>query len=141
MKVIENELIVFCDVDETLIKWDKPTIKAPDKLALPYAGETVYVTPHHYHVQLVKMYKERGYFVVVWSANGFQHAKNAVTSLQLEKYVDLAMSKPTKHMDDNPNAASILGPRVFEEDITKPQVATIVVPYGMQSIDGFIWEK
>lgn len=134
MMVINNELNVFIDVDQTLLLWDKPTINAEGKLAVKFAEDVVYLTPHNYHVQLVKMYKQRGYVTFVWSANGVAHAKQAVEVLGLEASVDFVLCKPTKHMDDNPNPASILGPRVFEEDLTKGQDTISFEYFGDRSI-------
>ncbi len=120
MKVIEHELSVFVDCDDTLVMWNNPTVAGPDKLDVRFAGKTVYLTPHQYHIDLVKMYKERGYYVTVWSANGWRHAKQVCEVLNLQDYVDVVQVKPTKYMDDNPNPGSILGPRVYEDDLTKP---------------------
>lgn len=120
MKVIKNELMVACDVDDTILMWDNPTVNGPGKLAVSFAGGVVYLTPHHYHVDLLRMYKERGYHVTVWSANGWRHAERACKVLGIEDVVDVVQCKLMKHMDDNPNAESVIGPRVFCQDLTKP---------------------
>lgn len=130
MKVIKSELSVFVDCDDTLAGWDSPTVDSYGKLSIEFAGKTVFLTPHQYHVDLVKMYKQRGYYVTVWSANGWEHAERIVLGLGLEEFVDVVQCKPTKHMDDNPDAGSILGPRVFCSDFTKlPEPKKIFVPY------------
>ena len=133
MQVVKYELSVFVDCDDTLLLWDNPTVAGVGKLPIQFAGKTVFLTPHQYHVDLVKMYKQRGYHVTVWSANGWAHAEQTCRALHLEEFVDSVQCKPTKYMDDNPNAASVLGPRVFEEDITKPVVSNrefIEMPVG-----------
>lgn len=124
MKVIKSENSVFCDVDDTILCWINPTVDEPGKLAVPFAGKTVFLTPHQYHIDLLKMYKKRGYYVTVWSANGWEHAENACNILKLTDIVDVACGKPSKYMDDNPDAANILGPRVFCEDLTKSRVSS-----------------
>lgn len=124
MKVIKYENSVFCDVDDTILCWINPTVNEPGKVAVPFAGKTVFLTPHQYHVDLLKMYKKRGYYVTVWSANGWEHAETACKVLELTDIVDVACGKPSKHMDDNVDAANILGPRVFCDDLTKPQIKT-----------------
>lgn len=129
MKVIKYENTVYCDVDFTLLSWIDPTVNGPGKVAVPFADKTVFLTPHHYHIDLLKMYKKRGYFITVWSANGWEHSETACKVLELTDIVDVAMGKPSKYLDDNPNPANILGPRVFEEDLTKP--VTIFVPRGV----------
>lgn len=124
MNIIKYENVVHCDVDDTILKWSDVTVPGPEKLSIEFAGKTVYLTPHTYHVDLLKMYRERGYYIVVWSANGYGHAARAVQALGLEYLVSgdhgHIQGKPAKHMDDSPDAAAILGPRVFVEDFTKP---------------------
>jgi hypothetical protein len=120
MQVIKNELSVFVDCDDTLVMWDNPTVDGVGKLGISFAGKTVFLTPHQYHIDLVKMYKQRGYHVTIWSANGWAHAEKVCKATKLEEFTDIVMCKPTKYMDDNPDAASILGPRVYCKDFTKP---------------------
>lgn len=123
MKVIKNENVVPCDIDDTILMWDNPTVNGPGKLPIQFAGRTVYLTPHNYHVDLLKTYKERGYYIVFWSANGWAHAQRAVKALGLQDLADgesgHIQSKPCKYMDDNPD--NILGPRVYCADLTKPE--------------------
>lgn len=108
MNVIENELIVFIDVDGTLIRpSDTGSIK------LPYGSTIKSYEPIMAHVDLVKEYHNRGYWVTVWSAGGFQWAWKVVNALKLERYVNQVMSKPSKFVDDKDNLADILGTRVF----------------------------
>lgn len=136
MKVIENELVVATDIDDTLACWDNPTVDGPGKISVSFAGKTVFLTPHVYHIDLIKMYKERGYFVIAWSANGNQHCKRIIEALGLKDHVDICMSKLAKHLDDNADAASILGPRVFCDDLTKPKSSSNSITF--QYYDGLI---
>ncbi len=131
MQVINNELNAFVDCDNTLLMWDNPTVPGKGKLEIEYAGEKVYLTPHTYHVQIVRTYLERGYTVFIWSANGTKHAERVAKALKLEHPNRLyVMTKPMKHLDDNPNPASILGPRVYEPDLTKPVEVSLPVVFG-----------
>jgi hydroxymethylpyrimidine pyrophosphatase-like HAD family hydrolase len=120
MNVIENENTIGIDIDNTLLLWDNPTVDGLGKVAFPYAGQTIYLTPHNYHIAVVKSHIERGYYVILWSGNGYEHARRAARVLGLDKYDIQVMSKLCKHMDDNPIASSIVGPRIFEEDLLKP---------------------
>jgi hypothetical protein len=144
VKVIKNENVVHVDIDDTLLLWDHPTIAGPDKLDIEFAGRTVFLTPHNYHVDLLKTYKERGYYIVFWSANGWAHAQRAVVALNLEELADgeygHIQTKPCKYMDDNDDPASILGPRVFCKDLTKPapKGSSITMPAGAT---GGGWDK
>jgi hypothetical protein len=138
MQVINTESNVMCDVDDTILMWDNPTINGIGKVPVEFAGETVYLTPHKYHVQLLKMYKQRGYSVFVWSANGVEHATRAVAALGIEEFVDFVMTKPAKHMDDSENPGAILGPRVYINDITKPQYVYLPYESGVGGVAGGI---
>jgi hypothetical protein len=133
MTIINNELNAFVDIDNTLLMWDNPTVPGVGKLELQYADTTVHLTPHTYHVSIVKSYLERGYTVILWSSNGVTHATRAAKALGLDECVNnqnlYAMAKPQKHLDDNPDPNSILGPRVYEQDLTKP-ASPLAVPYG-----------
>lgn len=136
MQVIPNENTVFIDCDDTIVLWTDPHTPGKNKVEVRFTDDvTVYLTPHFYHIELVKRYKERGYAVTVWSANGVSHAVNVVRALGLESHVDFVMTKPAKHMDDSPDAAAILGPRIFTKDFlakdnTLGYEAQILVPYN-----------
>lgn len=123
MNVIENDMVVFCDCDDTLVSWLEPTIPGPEKVSLDFAGKTVYLTPHQYHIDLLRTYNERGFYIIVWSANGNAHSRRVVEALGIEDLVSgkngHIQSKGVKWLDDNPDAASHLGMRVFCPDITK----------------------
>lgn len=118
MQVIENDNLVMFDVDDTLIKWSD-LYGQPHGKAIPIVdpndNSTNYLTPHLKHISLVRKYKGRGMFVVVWSAAGFKWAEAVVKALNLEDCVSLICSKPTKFVDDLP-AQEILGTRVFLSD-------------------------
>lgn len=98
MKIVTNEFMVFFDVDETLVmhSLDNKDVHVVD----PYDQTDLYLTEHKKHVKLLKDHKARGYYVVVWSANGWRWAKEIVTQLALESYVDEIMTKPIKVVDD-----------------------------------------
>ena len=141
MILAEQDQTVATDIDDTLVLWDNPTVDGPGKVAIDFAGKKVYLTPHTYHIDLIKMYKERGYFVIAWSANGKQHVDRVITALGLRDYVHLGMTKLSKHVDDCKDPGAIIGPRVFCEDLTKPvestkyfveypPVGTILIPMG-----------
>lgn len=118
MLVIDNELVVFFDVDDTLVKWSSLYWEPDDnKLQFidPNDNSTVYLEPHKKHIELLKKYKGRGYIVIVWSAGGYQWAESVVKKLDLLSYVNIVMSKPIKYVDDL-QAHEILGTRVFLED-------------------------
>lgn len=116
MIVISGNNIVFCDVDDTLVKW-APTqeeletrgidITCPKSMVLNDDNEVVdsgswtqMLVPHRVHIEQLKRHKLRGHTVVVWSAGGFDWAEAVVRALKLEDIVDLVISKPTWIYDD-----------------------------------------
>ena len=115
-KMIDNEMVVFFDVDDTLLMWENHNhwIDKPGKkeIVCPYSNATSFLIPHKDHIDLLIKYKARGYVVIVWSAGGCRWAQAAVDVLHLNDYVDFTMSKPLKYVDDLP-AKEILGERVY----------------------------
>lgn len=108
MNVVKNELVVGVDIDGTLIRpCETGSIK------MPYGSKICSFEPIVEHVDLVKSWKNRGYFVIVWSHGGWEHAQHAVRALKLERFVDLIITKPSKHLDDKEDVGSIVGQRVF----------------------------
>lgn len=119
--VLNNETVVLVDVDETLICWSK-TFKKPGKnkklFIDPYTKDKLYLTPHGPHIRLLKQYKARGFAIVVASMAGVLWSQTIVDGLNLNKYVDIVMSKPIKHMDDKEDIKDIVGTRVYLKNDT-----------------------
>lgn len=112
--IILSELVVMFDVDNTLIMEHAkdPDLTYTDVLT----GKENHCKIHKVHVEQVIKHKARGYFVIVWSGNGYKHAEQIVKALGLTDHVDMIMSKPIKHWDDLENANDILKARVYLED-------------------------
>lgn len=108
MNVIENEKIVAIDVDGTLINPDEA-----GSLKIPYGSVIKSFSPIMAHVELLKHYHGRGFYVIVWSHGGVKHALYTIKALKLERFVNLVLTKPMKHMDDKTDVESIVGSRVF----------------------------
>lgn len=121
MQIIENDLSVFCDVDETLLLysgieyWTSPSNGYSGRIEIlhPMNGDRYYLVPHTEHINLLKSYKSQGRKITVWSAQGYKWALAAVQALKLEDTVDFVMSKPDKFIDDKRNTEDILGSRVY----------------------------
>lgn len=127
MKVVENENVVLCDVDDTLIEdYTPPTffvqagtvpltefVPNEEYLQLDYYGKPVAKKAIQVHVDFVKSLKARGYFIVVHSGNGYQWAAQVVKAVGLEDHVDMVMTKAIKHIDDNPDPQHIIGTRIY----------------------------
>jgi len=102
MTVNENEDIVCCDVDLTLVSPVQEINMYDILITNPYSGTTKYYKVHHQHIELIKQYKGRGCFVRVWSHGGAKWAETVVKTLGLESYVDSVETKPLKLIDDMP---------------------------------------
>ena len=97
VQVIDNDLVVAFDVDETLVMWEG-------------TGYRVNYT----HVTSLKHHFLRGHFVIIWSAGGVKWAQRVVKELELEPFVNLVMSKKRWYYDDMP--ADKWMTRVYKEE-------------------------
>lgn len=109
MQVIENEHIVAFDVDETLFMHDDTRATS---IKNPYSNSNVYGIVNKKHVDLMRQYKARGLYVIVWSKAGVKWAEAVIKYCELETQVDLIMTKFDRYVDDLP-ASEILGERVY----------------------------
>ena len=109
MKVIENEMIIFCDVDDTLILHDieKHTYAKTIVVTDPYCGSERVLAVHEPHVQLLTERAARGAYIIVMSHGGYRWAEAVVKALKLEKVVSEVMSKPIAVIDDLPIAHAL----------------------------------
>lgn len=110
MSDIDKEVIVTTDVDGTLVKRNP---NGNMSITNPYDGITYKYDVHWEHVELLKQYHGRGFFNIVWSANGRKHAISVVEALGLDEFVHLRMTKPMKHLDDRRSPEYIVGSHVF----------------------------
>lgn len=116
-KLLEEANITACDVDNTLVMWDKNYRNpGPGKMEFFYGSEKVYLKPHNFHITFLKHCFNRGDYVEVWSQNGFQWAEQVVKVLGLEEHVHVVRSKPTRHIDDKESLDDIVGNRIYIED-------------------------
>lgn len=94
---------VYFDVDDTLVLWDQPIDETSFLFNLtgnPKYG--VWLKPNTNITNKVKIFKQCGYCVVVWSQSGPEWAEGIVKQLGLVDYVDLVIAKPFYHYDDRP---------------------------------------
>lgn len=112
-----KEMPIGVDVDNTLFTYG-PKCREPHEGAVKMvdsAGQTFYITPHKLHIELVKRYYARGFYIVVWSGNGAHWASQAVKALGLQDYVDDTMGKFVKIIDDKPITEWMPSPIWIEE--------------------------
>ncbi len=104
MIIVNNEQVIFCDVDDTLVLHDLekhkelPTVTVKD----PYCGALRTLPYHAAHVRMIIERAKRGAHIVVMSAGGYQWAQAVVEALGLEDSVSQCMSKPITIIDDLP---------------------------------------
>ncbi len=113
MKIINNENVVFTDIDNTLIVWKK--IKKGDKVVMvtnPHSGEQEYFAVHEGHLRVLKERKARGAFVIAWSQGGHAWSRAVIKALGITDKVDLVMSKPIMYIDDKP-AKDFMGEHLY----------------------------
>jgi hydroxymethylpyrimidine pyrophosphatase-like HAD family hydrolase len=113
MIVNRNENIVCFDVDETLVFHEPEGYPQLAKLDLNYYGHWKTFGIHEEHVKLLKAYKKRGFYVRVWSNNGFRWASHVVEQLGLADFVDIVETKPAKYVDDKVDAGQVIGQHVY----------------------------
>lgn len=120
MTLIPNQNLVFFDTDNTLLMWDKNhDVQHDDSVEIrdPYDNyKTLHLRPHKVHCRLLRQYKGRGFTVIVWSKAGCLWAEAAVNVLGLADYVDFAMTKPDKYVDDAIKIEDIIGNRIYFEE-------------------------
>ena len=94
--IVLNKIIPF-DVDGTLIG-----LGGPREISFFNPNHNIIETTKVYepHVELIKLLKNDGYSVVVWSMSGAQYAANVVRALGLEDCVALVSDKPVEYFDD-----------------------------------------
>jgi hypothetical protein len=109
MIVIDNEHIVAFDIDQTLFMHDE---SSPYGIINPNSGSQIFGYANSKHIELMRQFKGRGMFVVVWSKSGSKWAEAVVKDLHLTSYVDLIISKFDRYVDDL-KANEVLGERIY----------------------------
>lgn len=95
----------YFDTDDTLVLWTKPKAKTKKLLILdPSANKYRTVWSHEKHIAILKLIREHGDIVVVWSAAGASWARAVVKALGLEPYVTYCLQKPDTIYDDEPTS-------------------------------------
>lgn len=116
MQVVPRDRILAVDVDGTLIDYLPPDAPKWDHVVM-YGHKLFKVKRREFNISLVIHHKEiRGYFILVWSANGNAWAENIVKTLGLENYVDLVLTKPLEYVDDKP-VTEWMKNRIFIEEL------------------------
>jgi hydroxymethylpyrimidine pyrophosphatase-like HAD family hydrolase len=119
MLFVQNRNVIVFDIDDTLLLWDEKSrdltadTKGRTVVICPYDNKPYSFIVHTRHVDFLKREKAKGSYVIAWSRSEGAWAKAAVEALGLESYVDLAISKPIKCVDDKNNLIDIVGAVLF----------------------------
>lgn len=91
---------IYCDVDETLVR--KPEDDEDPDILIDFQGKKKARKINYKLVERLKK-ESKDTFIVVWTSNshGEEWAKAVVRQLGLEDYIDLALFKVTKIIDDD----------------------------------------
>ncbi len=98
MKVNRQELVVWIDTDNTIIK----RVDYSSTLVLDYYGQSYFAEPIYKNIEFIKSLKTRGYYLIVHSNNGYQWAETVCIALGLDSIIDEVYTKPAKVIDDEP---------------------------------------
>ena len=114
---IESDLIAAFDVDNTLITAPRDNTYPDDILGItdPYTGTVKIRIPYTPNIELMKSYKARGFYIIVWSHAGGKWGEAVVNALNLTDIVDQIQAKPNKLIDDLPVEQGI-GTTIFVKE-------------------------
>lgn len=98
--VMPDKNTMYIDVDETLVHWSFNQEDIDKTIEVGGPDFIQRVLPNSKHIDALKHAKARGHVTVVWSAGGSGWSEAVVKALNLEKYVDLIVSKPNYFFDD-----------------------------------------
>ena len=99
MKVLKQAPTVYCDVDDTLIKWNYDSNKNYPNVRI----DGIYYQVNSHITTLLVELKKRGHNIVVWSQSGSEWAERVVRALLLHDVVDIVSPKPHIYLDDIAN--------------------------------------
>ena len=105
MFILKNNKLLFCDVDDTLVRWKY--IDEGDHINISYGGVTNVFSVHTEHVTHLREHIKRGHGVIIWSQGGWEWAEAVVKALvkngrfTTEEVKDFViMDKPSWVYDD-----------------------------------------
>ena len=89
--------MIYVDVDGTLLIWPEPDP------GVYYVGQENTQEPkiNEKVVDQIKLFHEGGWEIVVWSANGREHAQWAVDFCGIGPYIIAVLKKPLIFIDDS----------------------------------------
>ncbi len=90
----------YFDVDDTLLEWQSCGENDEDAVKVSNNGHIFYKKAIYPNINALKDHSRAGHIVIVWSAGGVEWATAVVEALEIEKYVDVVLTKPDWYYDD-----------------------------------------
>lgn len=106
-----NSPHVYFDCDGTLVLWPddfKEGFQIDKAIRFEHEGSFYNLVPNETVIEKLKKRHKSGATIVVWSMGGAVWAREIVTKLGIEEYVEFCLSKPNIFWDDEP-AKSFMG--------------------------------
>lgn len=100
MFILEADLVVYCDIDQTLVNWSPS--ETDEIITIENNGFKNSFGIIHANIEQIKKHKLCGHGVIFWSAGGWSWCKAVVERLGLTQYADGILSKPRWIVDDLP---------------------------------------
>lgn len=105
--------IVLCDVDDTLVLWDRSSLQNHPVITTVFKREEpIELVVNTKNVKTVEKLYKLGYNIVIWSHSGADWAEHVAKLIGIEKYVSAYMDKPKYYLDDA-DAATWMGQRIW----------------------------
>lgn len=102
--IIENDNVVYFDVDETIVMWEPKSTDEIVSIAASW-GITERLAPNQKIIKKIKQHAMQGHWVVVHTQAGWDWALTVIKALKLEEYVSEIKTKPKWMYDDLPPSA------------------------------------
>jgi len=114
---IENERLLYCDCDDTLVQWDISKYPELEDVDVTCYGYTTPLKINRKNINLIEKFVKLGYGIVVWSQSGADWAEAVSKAIGIGQFVEGYLTKPRYIMDDMPVDAWI-GENVFRDPVT-----------------------
>lgn len=120
-KIIENEKLIYCDIDDTVILWDlskyNNVLPESDLVTINSYGLESVVYKNQKNINLLHKLYKLNYGIILWSQTGAKHAAAVAEALGLDDIVLQYQTKPRYHIDDLP-ADAWMGTRLWRDPVT-----------------------
>lgn len=101
--ILESDLVVYVDIDETLLSWTPPMEDwEKNYVDIEQNGQRQRFGLMLRNIEQVKKHKLIGHKIVFWSQGGWKWVQTVLEHLDLIDYADGIMSKPRWIIDDLP---------------------------------------